>query len=50
METKEISKEPEFITREENGKFFLEVKIPKELQKEIQEEVAPVSGANPLSI
>lgn len=50
METEKISKEPEFITREEDGKFFLEVKIPKELQKEIQEEVARISGTIPPSI
>ena len=47
METEKISKEPEFITHEENGEFFLEVRIPKELRKEIQEEVARVSGAIP---
>lgn len=44
METENILKEPEFITKEENGKFFLEVKIPEELEKEIQEEVMKLSG------
>lgn len=42
---KEFSDEPEFITKEENGKLVLEVKIPEKLRKKIQEEVAQVSGA-----
>ena len=45
MEDKKVLEEPEFISHEENGKFFLEVKIPDKLRKEIQEEVANISGS-----
>jgi len=45
MENKEILREPEFITKEEDGMFFLEVKIPEELKDEIKKEVVDVSGA-----
>lgn len=45
MVKEKISNEPEFITKEENGILILEVKIPDELRKKIQEEVSQVSGA-----
>lgn len=45
MENNKILEEPQFITKEENGKLVLEVRISDKLRKEIQEEVARVSGA-----
>lgn len=45
MESEKKLNEPEFITKEENGEFILEVKIPEELRKRVKEEVARVSGA-----
>ncbi len=45
MEKKKISEEPEFITKEENGMFFLEVKMSEKLRKEMQELAEYTSGA-----
>jgi len=44
MEKQKTIQKPEFITREQDGEFFLEVKIPKELEKELEEEVKKLSG------
>ena len=50
MENEKNSDEPEFITKEENGKLFLEVKMSDKLRKKMEEEVKHVSGAIILSI
>ena len=44
MKNKKIEK-PDFIIRTKEGISFLEVNIPKELEKEIKEKVSNISGA-----
>ena len=43
METEKIE-EPKIAIKRENGKTFLEFKIPKKIEKEIEEQVRRLSG------
>ncbi|MEK6830682.1 MAG: hypothetical protein AABX77_01510 [Nanoarchaeota archaeon] len=45
MENKSIKEKPEISIKTENGISYLEIKIPKELEKEIERKVINISGA-----
>lgn len=45
MENKSIKETAEITIKTENGISYLEIKIPRQLEKQIEEEVINVSGA-----